>query len=173
MTRYPIGTRLTRASRSKPVKATYNFDVLFPDESEGVGVTFVGTLLYDTDCTSPGSYEGILATDMTGEHQTVLISIISAFLTLLPPKPLESRLNQIVGFFSETYFSWIGCFSPADAFYYRIQSPVALFEFDHHSGVFLTNDEPAKYHIHTIQRLPNGNDYGRELRKLALARETN
>ncbi|KAL6404386.1 hypothetical protein AUP68_13778 [Ilyonectria robusta] len=119
------------------------------------------------------AYEGILATDMTAEQQTVLISIISAFLALLPPKPLQFRLNQIVGFFSETYFSWIGGFGPADAFYYRIQSPVALFEFDHHSGVFLTNDEPAKYHIHTIQRLPNGNDYGRELRKLALVRETN
>lgn len=36
-------------------------------------------------------------------------------------------------------------------------------EFDHHSGVFLTNDEPAKCHIHTIVRTPNGNDYGKDL----------
>ena len=36
-------------------------------------------------------------------------------------------------------------------------------EFDHHSGVFLTNAEPAKCHIHTIVRAPNGNDYGKEL----------
>ena len=32
-----------------------------------------------------------------------------------------------------------------------------------HSGVFLTNREPAKFHVHTIVRTPNGNDYGVDL----------
>lgn len=103
---------------------------------------------------------------MTAEQQGLLMSTIAAFLVLLPPKPLKFRLQQIQEKLPETYFSWIGGFGSADPFYYRIQSPVALFEFDHHSGVFLTNEEPAKYHIHTIQRLPNGNDYGRVLREL-------
>ncbi|KAH7020545.1 hypothetical protein EDB80DRAFT_747012 [Ilyonectria destructans] len=114
-------------------------------------------------------YEGVLATDMTEEQQSILMSIAKEFLTLLPPKPLEIRLKLVRAWLHETYFSWIGGYGPDDPFYYRIQSPVALFEFDHHSGVFLTNDEPAKYHIHTTQRLPNGNDYGRELRRLARA----
>ena len=48
-------------------------------------------------------------------------------------------------------------------FYYRIQSPVVFIEFDHHAGVFLTNAEPAKFHVHTIVRTPNGNDYGVDL----------
>ncbi|KAF9875487.1 hypothetical protein CkaCkLH20_06868 [Colletotrichum karsti] len=113
-------------------------------------------------------YEGVLASDMTEEQQALLMSIATAFLTLWPAKPLQFRLKQIREYLSETYFSWIGGFGPEDPFYYRIQSPVALFEFDHHSGVFLNNEEPAKYHIHTIQRLPNGNDYGRELRRLFL-----
>ncbi|KAI8277418.1 hypothetical protein K4K59_009555 [Colletotrichum sp. SAR11_240] len=111
-------------------------------------------------------YEGVLVTEMTTEQQELLMSIVSEFLVLLPPEPLKHRLEHIRAYLSETYFAWIGHFGPADPFYYRIQSPVALFEFDHHSGVFLTNEEPAKYHIHTIQRLPNGNDYGRELREL-------
>lgn len=106
---------------------------------------------------------------MTEEQQSILMSIAKEFVTLLPPKPLEIRLKLIRAWLHETYFSWIGGYGPDDPFYYRIQSPVALFEFDHHSGVFLTNDEPAKYHIHTVQRLPNGNDYGRELRRLARA----
>jgi len=29
--------------------------------------------------------------------------------------------------------------------------------------VFLSNDEPAPFHMHTVVRTPNGNDYGREL----------
>ena len=49
---------------------------------------------------------------------------------------------------------------------YRIQSPVTFIEFDHHTGVFLTNDEPAKFHVHTIVRTPNGNDYGLDLLRL-------
>ncbi len=41
-----------------------------------------------------------------------------------------------------------------------------LIEFDHHIGVFLTNAEPAKFHVHTIVRTPNGNDYGLDLLRL-------
>jgi len=40
---------------------------------------------------------------------------------------------------------------------------VTFIEFDHHAGVFLTNPEPAKFHVHTIVRTPNGNDYGFDL----------
>ncbi|KAH0433364.1 hypothetical protein CcaCcLH18_05893 [Colletotrichum camelliae] len=110
-------------------------------------------------------YEGVLAADMTIEQQELLVSIISTS-TLLPPGPLVFRLADVREHLAETYFCWIGGFGLLDPFYYRIQSPLTLFEFDHHSGVFLTNDEPAKYHIHTIQRLPNGNDYGKALREL-------
>lgn len=38
-----------------------------------------------------------------------------------------------------------------------------MVEFDHHSGVFLTNKDPLPFHIHTLVRTPNGNDYGKEL----------
>ena len=44
-----------------------------------------------------------------------------------------------------------------------MQSPVVIAELDHHCGVFLTNDTPAPFHIHTVLRTPNGNDYGRAL----------
>ena len=40
---------------------------------------------------------------------------------------------------------------------------MTFIEFDHHAGVFLTNPEPAKFHVHTIVRTPNGNDYGFDL----------
>jgi hypothetical protein len=48
-----------------------------------------------------------------------------------------------------------------DPFYYRIHSPVILIELDHHRGVFLANEEPTPFHVHTVVRTPNGNDYGR------------
>jgi hypothetical protein len=44
-----------------------------------------------------------------------------------------------------------------------VHSPVIMVEFDHHSGVFLNNKEPLPFHIHTLVRTPNGNDYGKQL----------
>jgi hypothetical protein len=67
--------------------------------------------------------------------------------------------------FHETNFCWIGGFEDTDPFYYRIQSSVVIIEFDHHPGVFLTNKESAKFHIHTLLRTPNAGDYGMALRK--------
>ena len=33
------------------------------------------------------------------------------------------------------------------------------------AGIALDNEEPARTHIHTIVRTPNGNDYGKDLLK--------
>jgi hypothetical protein len=40
---------------------------------------------------------------------------------------------------------------------------VVLIEFDHHSGIFLANQDPARFHVHSIVRTPNGGDYGVDL----------
>ena len=103
-------------------------------------------------------------------QQNLTMQIVATYYELLPEAPLRARLAHIREHLGETYFSWIGGFGDHDPFYYRIQSPVVLLEFDHHSGVFLLNTEPAKFHTHTIARTPNGNDYGRELLKLHRAR---
>ncbi|OQV07485.1 Cupin domain-containing protein [Cladophialophora immunda] len=108
-------------------------------------------------------YEGLVATSLKPVLQDLLVSIVAAFEDLLPPVPLAHRLRIVRHHLSETYFTWIGGFGDDDPFYYRIQSPVVLIEFDHHTGIYLTNQEPGKYHIHTIRRLPNGGDYGREI----------
>ncbi|WP_082984226.1 DUF3500 domain-containing protein [Mycobacterium sp. 1465703.0] len=52
-------------------------------------------------------------------------------------------------------------------FYYRIQSPVIIVEFDHNSGLALSNPECERFHIHTLVRTPNGNDYGVQLVRAA------
>jgi hypothetical protein len=94
---------------------------------------------------------------------------VAAFLEILPAGVLAAHLEEIR--MEETYFSWIGRSGDEDPFYYRIQSPVICLEFDHHCGIFLMNSEPAKCHIHTVIRTPNGGDYGREI--LRLWREEN
>ncbi|EXJ68784.1 uncharacterized protein A1O5_07715 [Cladophialophora psammophila CBS 110553] len=116
-------------------------------------------------------YEGILVSTLSLGDQEALVEVISSFLEILPHPVLTARLAQVRRHFDETYFCWIGGYDKEDSFYYRVQSPVICVEFDHHSGVFLTNSDPKKYHVHTIIRTPNGNDYGREW--LRLYREAN
>jgi hypothetical protein len=74
-------------------------------------------------------------------------------------------MREIEHYLGETHFAWIGQADEINPFYFRIHSPVALLEFDHHSGIFLANEDPARFHVHTIVRTPNGGDYGADLLK--------
>jgi hypothetical protein len=104
--------------------------------------------------------EGLRAGEMSTLQQRNLLDLVAAYTAPLPPGPQEARMAEVERHLGETQFCWIGGFDEVSPFYYRIQSPVTFIEFDHHSGVFLTNPEPAKFHVHTIVRTPNGNDYG-------------
>ncbi|RMD40597.1 hypothetical protein DV735_g4535, partial [Chaetothyriales sp. CBS 134920] len=109
-------------------------------------------------------YEGLRVSSFTPTQRIILLKIIEEFVLYLPDTARQKRLELVEAHFDETYFCWIGSYGERDPFYYRIQSPVIVCEFDHHSGVFLTNDQPAKFHTHTIIRTPNGGDYGNALR---------
>lgn len=108
-------------------------------------------------------YEGSLVSTFTTAQQQKVRHIIELSLDYLPDGALKARLSEIHDHWDRTYFAWIGGFKTGDAFYYSIHSPVVLLEFDHHSGVFLSNKAPLPFHIHTLIRTPNGNDYGKEL----------
>jgi hypothetical protein len=114
-------------------------------------------------------YEGIRGAVLFGPQRRQLLDLIALYIALLPPGPHALRMEEIERHLADTHFCWIGGQDEASAFYYRIQSPVTFIEFDHHAGVFLTNAEPAKFHVHTIVRTPNGNDYGIDLLRLHYA----
>jgi len=114
-------------------------------------------------------YEGIAARTLSPQLRAHLLDLMAKYFEILPPGPFNARMRQIETHLDATHFCWIGGFGDEDPFYYRIQSPVTMIEFDHHSGVFLTNTEPAKCHIHTVIRTPNGNDYGKDLLRLHYA----
>ncbi|PYH46429.1 DUF3500 domain-containing protein [Aspergillus saccharolyticus JOP 1030-1] len=108
--------------------------------------------------------EGIPASTFSDEQKKLMYGIFEQYLLYLPARARQLKLDHIRQFESETYFCWIGSYGNDDPFYYRLQSPVILVEFDHHSGVFLNNEEPKKFHIHTLMRTPNAGDYGNALR---------
>ena len=111
-------------------------------------------------------YEGLRASDMSLGQRDQLMELVDAYLAPLPAGPLAARHRDIENHLADTHFCWIGGTSEDSPFYYRVQSPVIFIEFDHHAGVFLTNERPEKFHVHTIVRTPNGNDYGMDLLRL-------
>ncbi|KAI5853285.1 hypothetical protein GGS23DRAFT_601764 [Durotheca rogersii] len=109
-------------------------------------------------------YEGVVVGSLAAAQQDLVRRILRQYLLYLPERARALRLADCEAHFGETYFCWIGGCGDADPFYYRLQSPVVVAEFDHHSGVFLANEQPAKFHIHTLLRTPNAGDYGAALR---------
>ncbi|KGO66407.1 Protein of unknown function DUF3500 [Penicillium italicum] len=109
-------------------------------------------------------YEGIPASTFNVAQKELMYGILEQYLLYLPARSRAMKIDQVCAHEAETYFCWIGGYGNEDPFYYRIQNPVILVEFDHHSGVFLNNEEPKKFHIHTLLRTPNGGDYGQALR---------
>ncbi|KAH9205681.1 hypothetical protein DL95DRAFT_429897 [Leptodontidium sp. 2 PMI_412] len=105
-------------------------------------------------------YEGLPVGGLETSFVQLLFQIVEQFIIYLPAQARKNKLAQVERHIKDTHFCWIGGFTNDDPFYYRIQSPVIVVEFDHHSGVFLNNTEPARFHIHTIVRNPNGGDYG-------------
>lgn len=81
----------------------------------------------------------------------------------MPEGHAALKRRQVEDHLAETRFAWRGGHDDTAAFYYRIHSPVLLVEYDNHPGIFLDNDEPERFHVHTIVREPNGNDYGKSL----------
>ena len=111
-------------------------------------------------------YEGVRVDTLPQPAQNAILNIIRLNTDYLPVGVLEARVTEIQAHWNSTFFSWIGGYKNGDAFYYKVHSPVIMLEFDHHTGVFLTNKEPMAFHIHTLVRTPNGNDYGKELVRL-------
>lgn len=108
-------------------------------------------------------FEGLNAKDMDASQQKALVGIIAIFNELLPQGPKERFMKLVEKHLDETHFAWIGPVNDKTPFYFRVHSPIVMNEFDHHNGVWLANALPKKYHIHTIQRLPNRGDYGTAL----------
>jgi hypothetical protein len=108
-------------------------------------------------------YEGLSAADMTDPQRDLLRALVEVYLGRLPEAAHAARTAEVERHLGETYFAWVGSTASDAPFYYKVHSPVLTIELDCHRGIFIANDEPEPFHVHTVVRTPNGNDYGRDL----------
>ncbi|KAL4734466.1 hypothetical protein BDV11DRAFT_212750 [Aspergillus similis] len=79
---------------------------------------------------------------------------------------MPNGMNDVKAHLDDTWLLWMGKYTDDDPFHFRINSPVLICEFDHECGMYLSNSKPGRFHIHTVVRTPNGNDYAKELLRL-------
>lgn len=108
-------------------------------------------------------YEGIAASRLSSDQLKVLREIVADVLLLLREPQRSRTLAEFDAHLDETWFAWYGATDGTQPIYFRIHSPVILAEHDNHAGVWLSNKLPARFHVHTTLRMPNGNDYGKAL----------
>jgi len=110
---------------------------------------------------------GIEVARFTPEQKALLIDLIGLYIGNMEGELADARMAEITANLDSTWFAWIGDIQDDSVFYYRIQSPVVVIEFDHQAPVGLTHlyprGIPYREHIHSMVRTPNGNDYGKDL----------
>jgi hypothetical protein len=119
-------------------------------------------------------YAGIAATELDPTQRSLLIELIAEYVGNLRDDHARIRMAEVLEHLDHTYFAWAGGASDDAVFYYRIQSPVILIEFDHQTPVALEGPRvPSRRHVHTVVRTPNGNDYGKDLLRQHYERHRN
>ena len=108
-------------------------------------------------------YAGIRYPHLDQAQQGLLNRLVAEYVGNMDSGHAMIKMEEIELFWDSTYFAWVGNDDDTQPFYYRVQSPVLMIEFDHQKPVFIKGDKPTKKHIHTVVRTPNGNDYGKDL----------
>ena len=113
-------------------------------------------------------YAGIQAKDLESPARKQLRDLVQLYVNNMDDGHARVKMSEVEKHIENTWFAWIGGTQQDSVFYYRIQSPVILIEFDHQRPAnlrdFAKNPKmPTQQHIHCVVRTPNGNDYGKDL----------
>jgi hypothetical protein len=109
-------------------------------------------------------YTGIRYDELSTAQHDRLVALVDYHVGRLRDGHAQAKNAEVKRHLQDTYFCWMGGMEDDSTFYYRVQSPVIIVEFDHQRGIaFREHTKPYRDHIHVIVRTPNGNDYGKDL----------
>jgi len=113
-------------------------------------------------------YAGLRTKDLEAPARQSLRDLIHLYVSNMDEGHTRVKMDEVDLHLDNTWFAWIGGAQSDSTFYYRVQSPVILIEFDHQRPANLARfaadpNKPTQQHIHCVVRTPNGNDYGKDL----------
>jgi hypothetical protein len=110
------------------------------------------------------NYAGIRYDELSSPQHELLLRLLELHVGRMRPDHAQVRMQEVKRHLHDTHFCWMGGMDDDSVFYYRVQNPVIIIEFDHQRGIaFRQYEKPYKDHIHVVVRTPNGNDYGKDL----------
>jgi hypothetical protein len=102
---------------------------------------------------APPEPKGIAFGELNAAQQAQLLSLIGSFAEHLKPELAQARLVRVrAGGLDALRFGWAGALDPGRPYYFRIQGPSFVIEFDNSGGD----------HVHSAWRDFNG-DWGRDV----------
>ena len=113
-------------------------------------------------------FAGLRTNELAAPTRQRLRDLIHLYVSNMDEGHARVKMDEVDRHLDNTWFTWIGGAQPDSVFYYRVQSPVVLIEFDHQRPANLRKlaadpSKPTRQHIHCVVRTPNGNDYGKDL----------
>jgi len=113
-------------------------------------------------------YAGIRGKDLESPARRQLRDLMQLYVSNTDDGHARVKMSEVEKHIENTWFAWVGGTQDDSVFYYRVQSPVILIEFDHQRPANLAKfvkdpNVPTQQHIHCVVRTPNGNDYGKDL----------
>jgi hypothetical protein len=113
-------------------------------------------------------YAGLRMNELAGPERQRFRDLIHLYVSNMDDGHARVKMDEADRYLEKTWFTWIGGAQAESVFYYRVQSPVVLIEFDHQRpanlrGFAADPNRPTRQHIHCVVRTPNGNDYGKDL----------
>jgi hypothetical protein len=113
-------------------------------------------------------YAGLRTNDLATQARQRFRDLIELYVSNMDEGHTRVKMDEVDRHLDNTWFTWIGGSQADSTFYYRVQSPVIVIEFDHQLPANLRKfasdpKMPTQQHIHCVVRTPNGNDYGKDL----------
>jgi hypothetical protein len=113
-------------------------------------------------------YAGLRTNDLAKPARQRFRDLIELYVSNMDEGHARVKMDEVDRHLDNTWFTWIGGSQADSTFYYRVQSPVIVIEFDHQLPANLRRfasdpKKPTQQHIHCVVRTPNGNDYGKDL----------
>ncbi len=108
---------------------------------------------------------GIRGDQLDASQREALLDVIEVWVGHMRDDQARVKMQEVRQHLDATRFAWVGDVGDDELFYYRVQSPVIIIEFDHTIPVSFPVEPrmPSRTHIHAGVRTPNGNDYGKDL----------
>ena len=88
------------------------------------------------------NYAGIRYDDLSKPQHDLLLNLVDYHVARMRSGHAQVKMAEVKQHLKDTYFCWMGGMADDGTFYYRVQSPVIIVEFDHQRGIaFRENDQ--------------------------------